>query len=241
LTLIHEAPAEAIEDLREFLTRLEFRTASERPRPGKIKLKQGGHLAPSPLPQDATIEDFRKRLSELRTPPGGLPEEELFYPPDVVRNGQPPWALSPEAMPWRGVERAELERLEVAKFIDISILWPWLFSQDWWMYQHDAQHTGHASGSSDIWSTNVACMVEQPPIAISGNIVTKPSIVDGKIYIGSSRIGGGPGGILYKYDLASGTKEGEFPTSGTAFYSYQGIGGSPTIVGGRVYFTGVHG
>ncbi len=241
LTFLHEVPAEAIEDVREFLTRLEFRTASERPRPGKIKLKQGGHLAPSPLPHDATLEEFRKRLSELRTPPDGLPEEELFYPPDIVRNGQPPWALSPEAMPWRGVERAEVERLEISKFIDISIIWPWLFSQDWWMYQHDAQHTGHASGSSDIRSTNVAHMVEQPPITISGVIVSKPSIVDGKIYIGSSRIGGGSGGILYKYDLASGTKEGEFPTSGTAFYSYQGIGGSPTIVGGKVYFTGVHG
>jgi hypothetical protein len=183
LSFLQEVPAEAIEDLREFLTRLEFRTASARPRPGKIKLKQGGHLAPSPLPQDATIEDFRKRLSELRTPPDGLPEEELFYPPDIVRNGQPPWALSPEAMPWRGVERAELERLEIAKFIDISRLWPWLFSQDWWMYQHDAQHTGHASGSSDIRSTNVGTMVEQPPITISGPIVSKPSIVDGKIYI----------------------------------------------------------
>jgi outer membrane protein assembly factor BamB len=241
LTFLHEAPAEAIEDLRDFLTRLEFRTASARPRPGKIRLKQGGHLAPSPLPQDATLEDFRKRLSELRTPPGGLPEEELFYPPDIIRNGQPPWALSPEAMPWRGVERAELDRLEITRFIDISIFWPWLFSQDWWMYQHDARHTGHASGSSDIRSTNVASMVEQPPIAISGHIITKPSIVDGKIYIGSSRFGGGPGGILYKFDLASGVKEGEFPTSGTAHYSHQGIGGSPTIVNGRVYFTGVHG
>src|SRR4051794_23561868 len=106
LTFLHEVPAEAIDDLREFVTRLEFRTASERPRPGKVRLKQGGHLAPSPLPHDATLEEFRKRLSELRTPPDGLPEEELFYPPDIVRNGQPPWALSPEAMPWRGVERA---------------------------------------------------------------------------------------------------------------------------------------
>jgi outer membrane protein assembly factor BamB len=241
LAFLNEAPAEAIEELREFLTRLEFKTASERPRPGKIKLREGGHLAASPLPRDETIADFRKRLSELRTPTDGLPEEQLFYPPDTVRNGQPPWPLSPEAMPWRGVELEELDRLKISERIDISRIWPWLISQDWWMYQHDAQHSGHASGTSDIRSTNVATMVEQPVITLAGNIITKPAIVDGKIYIGSSRFGAGPGGILYKYDLATGVKEGEFPTSGTAFYPYQGIGGSPTIVNGRVFFTGVHG
>jgi outer membrane protein assembly factor BamB len=241
LSFLHDAPTEAIEELREFLTRLEFRTASERPRPGKMRLRQGGHLAAFPLPHDESIEDFRKRLSDLRTPPDGLPEEELFYPPDTVRNGQPPWALSPAAMPWRGVEGAEIEQLKIAQLIDISILWPWFFSQDWWMYQHDAQHTGHASGLSDIRSTNVATMVEQPPITISGTIVSKPSIVDGKIYIGTSKIGGGPGGILYKFNLATGVKEGEFPTTGSSFYPYGGIGGSPTIVNRKVYFTGVHG
>ena len=241
LAFFHDAPADALEDLREFLTRLEFRTAAARPLPGKVRLRQGGHLAAFPLPQEATIEAFRKRLAELRTPPDGLPEEELFYPPDTVRHGQPPWALSPEALPWRGVEREEIEGLKISRLFDISKFWPWLFSQDWWMYQHDAQHSGHASGASDIRSTNVATLVEQPPITVTGTIVTKPSIVDGKIYIGSSRSGGGPGGILYKFDLATGTKEGEFPTSGTAFYPYQGIGGSPTIVNGKVYFTGVHG
>ena len=36
--------------------------------------------------------------------------------------------------------------------------------------------------------------------------------------------------------------ERTFPTSGTAFYSWiSGIGGSPAVVGNRVYFTGVHG
>jgi outer membrane protein assembly factor BamB len=241
LSFLHDSPAEAIEDLREFLTRLEFRTASARPRPGKMRLRQGGHLAAFPLPQDQSLEDFRKRLSELRTPPDGLPEEELFYPPDTVRNGLPPWALAPEAMPWRGVERQELDLLQISRLIDIVSIWPWLFSQDWWMYQHDAQHSGHASGASDIRSTNVATMVEQPPITVTGSIITKPSIVDGKIYVGSSRMYAGPGGTLYKFDLATGSKEGEFPTSGTAYYSHQGVGGSPTIVNGKVYFTAVHG
>jgi outer membrane protein assembly factor BamB len=241
LAFLREIPADALDDLREFITRLEFRTASARPRPGKIKLREGGHLAASPLPHNASIEDFQKRLTGIRTPVSGLPEEELFYPPDTVRNGLPPWAVSPGAMPWRGVEVEELRNLKIATTIDIARIWPWLISQDWWMYQHDAQHSGHASGASDITSTNVATMVEQPPITVQGNIVSKPSIVGGKIYIGSSRSGAGPGGILYKFDLATGTKEGEFPTSGTAFYSYQGIGGSPTIVNGKVYFTGVHG
>ena len=71
--------------------------------------------------------------------------------------------------------------------------------------------------------------------------MTKPSIVDGKVYVGSGKQGG-TGGTLYKIDLASGVIERTLATLGTAFYSWiSGIGGSPAVVGNRVYFTGVQG
>jgi outer membrane protein assembly factor BamB len=85
-------------------------------------------------------------------------------------------------------------------------------------------------------------MILQSRIPVDGPIISKPSIVAGKVYVGSGRRAGGPGGTLHKIDIATGAVEGRFPTSGAAFYrSFQGIGGSPAVVGGRAYFTGVHG
>ena len=109
------------------------------------------------------------------------------------------------------------------------------------MYQHDQSHTGHASGASDIAAASVSGLYLHATVDVDGPVVTKPSIVDGKIYIGSGKQGGG-GGTLYKIDLSTGSIEHSLATAGTAFYSWvSGIGGSPAVVGDHVYFTGVHG
>jgi len=239
-----EVPAEAVEELREFLARTEVQTGLPGFLPGEVKLRQGGHVAAFPLPRDATPEEFKERISKLEIPPGGLPEEVLFYPPDAIRNSDPPWPLPPEQQPWNGIDRRFLDRLQIWRFLDRRILEAfirWLFSKDWWMYQHDVRHTGQASGWSDIRSTNVGTMVRQSVVPVDGPVITKPSIVGGKIYVGSGKVGGGGGGTLYKIDLATGNVEGTFATSGMAYYQWSGIGGSPAVVGGRVYFTGVHG
>jgi outer membrane protein assembly factor BamB len=201
----------------------------------------------SALPGGVEWDAFRKAVASLRVPPEGLPEEELFYPPEPAPATTPPWDLSTTWADWDGLEPerlhlldAVLDRLHIIDWLR-PFPWPWLWSKNWWMHQHDQRHTGHASGPSDIWRTTVNRMTLVHTLSVDGPVVSKPAIVDGSIYIGSGRQGGA-GGTLYKFDLATGVKEGEYPTSGLAFYTWvNGIGGTPAVTGGRVYFTGVHG
>jgi outer membrane protein assembly factor BamB len=245
LRVLFEVPEEALEELRELIMRAEVQTGFglSHLSPHEVKQGVGGHLLAFPFPQGVSIADFRKRLRELRTPPGGLPEENLFYPPDFPQGGEFPWPTPSERMVPNGIDWRSFDKLPIWKYVDLTVIAPWLFSKDWWMYQHDIRHTGVASGYSAIQSTNAHTLVPLTPVAVDEVIYTKPAIVDGKIYIGTGRTGGAAGGTLYKINLFSGAIEGRYPTlgDGNAFYSYQGIGGSPAVTGGKVYFTGVHG
>lgn len=238
-----ELPPEELEELRLLLTTVEAQTGVGPLTPDEIKPGRGGHLLPFPLPKDATLEEFRERLVELKTPLEGLPEEMLFNPPEMLRDRDVPWPARPGiSVPDRWVDPGVLKKLSIWDDISIHYWFPWFFSRNWWMYQHDVRHSGHASGWSNIRSTNVGTLIQQPAVPVDGPVITKPSIVDGKIYIGTGTTFGSGGGTIYKIDLVTGSIEGEFPTSGTAFYSwYQGIGGSPALVDGKVYFTAVHG
>ena len=243
LAPLMEGDEEKIEELRQFLMRLELQTGVAEYIPGEVKQGMGGHFVSFPLPHDDTLQNFRQRIKALETRRQGLPEEQLLYPPDLVRNGEPPWARGREFAWWDGIDHKYIDRLDPFIKIKIKIcqIIPWICSKDWWMYQHDEHHTGHASGASDIRSTNVGTLIRQSIVPVDGPVVTKPSIVGGKVYVGSGRQYGG-GGTLYKIDLATGVKEGELSTTGFAYYSWvSGIGGSPAVVGNRVYFTGVHG
>lgn len=244
LRLFLELPESALEELREYLTRLESQTAVGGLPFGEVVMREGGHPRAFRLPHNATLKEFRERLLRLKTPRGGLPEEQLFYPPDIPRNGQPPWDTPPQRIPWDGIDWRPLTRFEIWKYLDedlLAVLLPWLFSKNWWMYQHDQRHTGHNSGTSDIESTNVSHMYLHRTVTVDGPVVTKPSIVDGKVYVGSGK-SGGTGGTLHKINLYTGAVELTLPTTGSAFYSWvSGIGGSPAIAYNRVYFTGVHG
>jgi len=238
-----ELPEGALQELREYLARVEIQTSVEGLPLSGVEMGTGGHPLGFVLPGRADLDGLRKRLKSLTTP-RGLPEEELFRQPEPPRNGEPPWDLPPRASPWSGVDWRTLAHLTVwdhARTGYLDHILPWLFSNDWWMYQHDIQHSGHASGLSDIRATTVGGLYLHATVAVDGPVVTKPAVVDGKIYIGSGKAGG-VGGTLYKIDLASGMIEHSVPTSGSAFYSWvSGIGGSPAVVGDRVYFTGVHG
>jgi outer membrane protein assembly factor BamB len=242
-----DGDAKDIAELRRFLTQLETQTGTGLPEPHLMERGTGGHLWAYRLPGGGDLDAFRGRLKALRVPEAGLPEEALFFPPDPGLS-TPPWALSPDHLDWDGLEPGPLRPIE--KIIDrlrpVDLLhplpwFPWLWSKNWWMYQHDRRHTGRASGPSDIASFTVNRMVPHKALAADGPVITKPSIVGGEVFFGSGRQGGS-GGTFYKYDLVSGTKLGEFPTSGIAFYGWvNGIGGSPAVTGGRAYFTGVHG
>lgn len=244
LTVFTEPPMEVVDELREFLTRAEIQTGlgMMQLKPYEIRFRQGHHVAPFPLPHDQPLEAFRDRLKRVvdRALPGGLPEEELFYPPDPVPDTDAPWHQSGGLRAGDGIDWRQAYQLQIWEYIDIGIYLPYLFSPDWWMYQHDVRHTGAASGLSGIRRTSVNRMELDSTVPVDGPVLTKPAIVDGKVYVGSGKTGA-TGGTLFKIDLSTGAVEGRFPTSGSAFYSYRGIGGSPAVVGGRVYFTGVHG
>ena len=241
LRIFLEAPEDELYELREFITRLEMHTGTGNVPRYELRMREGGHLLAFPLPHDESIKEFRERVNRLQIHENGLPEENLFYSPETLRNDEPPWNLA-TAFAWNGLKDwRDLNRLRIWKYVDISKFIPWLFSRNWWMYQHDPRHTGTASGFSNITSTSVGWMYQRHVVPVDGPVITKPSIVDGKIYVGSGKQGGS-GGTLFKIDLATGVVEHSFPTTGMAFYSwYSGIGGSPAVVGNRVYFTGVHG
>lgn len=240
-----DAPADAVDELREFLTRAEIQTGTglENLGPHELRLGKGGHPLPFPLPQDADLETLRKRLGALDIPPDGFPEEELLRPRNLHRD-VPPWDVSPPYDSWNGVEDLNVETLRIWNVVGdlrfIDIIFPWLRSKNWWMHQHDVRHTGQASGGSNIDASTVGGMRQQSAVPVDGPIITKPAIVNGKVYIGSGNTGGG-GGTLYRIDLATGTIENSFPTTGTAFYPWRGIGASPTVLGNRVYFSTVYG
>jgi outer membrane protein assembly factor BamB len=240
-----EIPDEALGELREYLARIEIQNSVGGLRPAEVEMGTGGHPGGFLLPGGLTFEEFRKRrLERLVVPQGGLPEEALFFPPHIPRNGEPPWDSPGGREPWRGVDWRTLDHLKVWRLDPSIVYWllpPWLFSRDWWMHQHDVRHTGHASGASDITGSTVSNLYLHATASVDGPIVTKPSIVGGKVYFGSGK-DGGVGGTLYRIDLATGAIENSLTTTGTAFYSWvSGIGGSPAVVGNRIYFTGVHG
>jgi hypothetical protein len=77
-----EADPEDLNAARELLAVTEVQSGFGDLGPHELRFRQGRHLAPFPLPRDATLDEFRKRLLQLEPRPGGLPEAELLYPPD---------------------------------------------------------------------------------------------------------------------------------------------------------------
>ena len=100
--LLLTPPPEAVDELRAFLARTESQTNLTGVSPRETEPNEGGHFLGYRLPKGVTIEEFRERLEKLKVPRGGLPEESLFYPPDAMRYGQPPWDRRPRR--YRGME-----------------------------------------------------------------------------------------------------------------------------------------
>ena len=240
LSIFHEEPPEIVDAVREELARAEAQTIAGGLPLKDLRLGHGGHVLPLPLPRDADFKEFAERIRGLEVGAGGLPEEELFYPPDAPRPTDVPWPVTQDRFVHDIFElHPTFEKLDISyRLIDII---RWLFSRNWWMYQHDAQHTGRASGWSDIRSTNVGTLIKQSETPVAGPVLTKPVIVNGYVYVGTSRYGGGDKSILYKIELATGNIVGKFEVTGAAFYSINGIGGSPAVTGGKVYFSTVYG
>jgi outer membrane protein assembly factor BamB len=129
---------------------------------------------------------------------------------------------------------------------------------NWWMFHHDEAHTGVAGNlSSNIRSINIQQHLKpfkkislmKTPNPVPGgwrcDIFSIPSIVDGKIYVGTDRTETGDfGGTLHKIDLQTGTKEASYTFSNPSKQGWGrnfGICSSPAIppAGEKVYFFGM--
>jgi len=259
-----------IEELRELLTHLEIATSPGGFLPGEIRLGRDAIPEPFPLPGGASLEDLKHQLTGLKVPPAGLPEEKLFFPPEGPAGTEPPWLILPQRAqryplptpvpgaplptPWPPLERALPEdrvwldpwRLDALKPLAGSqapAILGWLFPRDWWMHHRDAEHTGAAQCSA-IRRTNAGTLRQRRKICLEGPIVSMPCIVAGKIYVGTSSRPLGIGGTLYKIDLATGVCEASFSFSdvqGDWRAPHAGVGSSPAVTGGKVYFSALTG
>ena len=119
----------------------------------------------------------------------------------------------------------------------------WLFSRNWPMYHHGHGHSGHACGCSGLTSTTVQNLVLKKSVAVpeGGTFVSIPTIAHGKVYIGTTQVGGADGGYLYKIDIATGNIDHKFGVPNRFPAYFPGIGGSPAVAHGRIYFTGLPG
>jgi outer membrane protein assembly factor BamB len=242
LAVFNKVPQEDLEESRRLLTIVEAQTHLKLSANRDIRHGRGGYIQSFPLPQNASLEDFTKRLARLETPPGGLPEEALFFKPELLQELMSHEMSDPEnSVSTPEIDQRALDKLPIRDRIAPlhHHLSPYMyFSRNWWMYHHDARHTGHASGHSGIRSTSVGELQLRSSISLDGSVVTIPSIVHGKIYVGTSDINfPGGGGTLYKIGLASGSVERTFSTTGRTPAYAQGIGGSPAIADGKVYFS----
>jgi outer membrane protein assembly factor BamB len=237
LAFFREAPTSELQELRRMLTYVEVQAGPRVFSEAELQRSTGFHLAPFPLPGGRTLGEFRELLGDLETPPGGFPEEELFFDPGLLDDPEPPWpdpGFLPFPFPlphWSWPWPVELP----------DWLRQWSESKNWWMYHHDERHTGQASGTSGIRSTTVGSLSLRHSVAVDGPVITIPSVVRGKVYVGSSDGGGTAGGTLYKIDLASGLIDASFPVPKRYPAYSQGIGGSPAITHDRVYFTALPG
>lgn len=119
--------------------------------------------------------------------------------------------------------------------------------QNWFMYHGGYGHGGNASAGSTLTSANVnkAQFGLLNQIQVDGSILSVPAVVDGYIYIGLANSHGAPGsngGSFQKYDITNGDKVAEFnwqiDVKDRDSHGFTGMGCTPTIIDGFVYFVG---
>ncbi len=274
---------EAFEDLRWRLTIAELQTTAVPPRPGEVRLGNDGAPEPFALPGNAKIGEFRERLAGLKIRPEGLPEEALFFPPLPPDSPPPPWPTipaekqqlplptpvpdAPLPIPWPPDPPVPVpEPLPIPLPEDLFMRWRipeliipplmlcWLFDKGWWMYHHDTSLSG-AAICSNIRSTTASTLHEHYSRTLNGQIISIPSVVNGKIYVATATSSAsGRSGTVYKYDLATGSKDAEFPLpishatrpgevplAGARQGGRTGVASSPAVVNGKVYVSALTG
>ena len=118
---------------------------------------------------------------------------------------------------------------------------------NWWMYHGDPAHSGAVTGSR-INRNNAAQLRVLHDIEIPGPVLSVPAIVDGFIYVGLANNLDAPnanGGQFLKIDIAAGEITQKFewainPAEGDS-HGFMGMGCTPAITGGKVYFMAFNG
>jgi outer membrane protein assembly factor BamB len=126
----------------------------------------------------------------------------------------------------------------------------------WWMYHGDPAHTGYVS-DSDLNSSNVTSTPNQPSaqafgplftIQMDGPVLSVPAVTDGCVYVGlanSQAAAGGNGGSFLQIDIQTGQTKNRFDwdlgDDAEDAHSFAGMGCTPAIVNGRIYFGAFNG
>ncbi|HEY2960862.1 MAG TPA: hypothetical protein VGJ37_00475 [Pyrinomonadaceae bacterium] len=122
-------------------------------------------------------------------------------------------------------------------------------STGWWMYHGDPEHTGYVSDSS-LSTANVAASSFQTlfTLQLGGPVLSVPAISDGFIYVGLANFheaAGGNGGALHKIDIQTGqtvkTFSWDLGNDHEDIHSFTGMGCTPMLFNGRVYFGAFNG
>lgn len=123
-------------------------------------------------------------------------------------------------------------------------------TQNWWMYHGSPAHGGNAGTGSALNSTSVAspAFTTLHTLKLQGSVLSVPAVVDGYIYVGVANSLTAPasnGGAFYKIDIAKGEIVNTFNWAIKAedrdTHGFTGMGCTPAIVDGKVYFSAFDG
>ena len=119
----------------------------------------------------------------------------------------------------------------------------------WWMYHGNPEHTGYVSDSS-LSAANVAAssFATLFTLQLGGPVLSVPAICDGFVYVGLANFhqaAGGNGGALHKIEIQTGKTVNTFSwdlgNDNEDIHSFTGMGSTPMIFNGRVYFGAFNG
>ncbi|WP_338847141.1 PQQ-binding-like beta-propeller repeat protein [Massilia sp. W12] len=118
---------------------------------------------------------------------------------------------------------------------------------NWWMFHGDPAHSGAIKGSN-IQRANLDKFGLLHDIEIPGPVLSVPAVVDGYVYVGLANnhdLPGSNGGKFLKIDLKSGKITHQFewaidPAQGDS-HGFMGMGCTPAVWNGRVYFSAFDG
>lgn len=121
---------------------------------------------------------------------------------------------------------------------------------NWWMFHGDLAHTGEVT-DSQINSSTVANLKNTFSIDVQGSILSTPAVADGYVYVGLANstatpaVPTGIGGTMLKVNIDTGVTEASFNWSidinERDSHGFTGMGCTPAIVNGKVYFIAFNG